>query len=81
MTSLANYTPIQRKKTPASVLPTVEVQHNGFDQWPEAMLLKSAQRCRLKHCGKSRRIRCQKCNVYLCLASDRNRFHAFNTNN
>ena len=78
--SLLNYTPIPRKKTPASVLPTVEVRHYGFDHWPEAMLLKSAQRCRLEHCGKSGRIRCQKCNVYLCLTSDRNCFHAFHTN-
>ena len=72
MRSLLNYTPIPRKKTPASVLPTVEGRHDGFDHWPEAMLLKSAQRCRLEHCGKSGRIRCQKCNVYLCLTSDRN---------
>ena len=80
MRSLLNYTPIPRKKTPASVLPTVEVRHDGFDHWPEAMLLKSAQTCRLEHCGKSGRIRCQKCNVYLCLTSDRNCFHAFHTN-
>ena len=80
MRSLLNYTPIPRKKTPASVLPTVEVRHDGFDHWPEAMLLKSAQTCRLEHCGKSERIRCQKCNVYLCLTSDRNCFHAFHTN-
>ena len=31
MTSLLNYTPIPRKKTPASVLPTAEVRHDGFD--------------------------------------------------
>ena len=31
MRSLLNYTPIPRKKTPASVLPTVEVRHYGFD--------------------------------------------------
>ena len=80
MRSLLNYTPIPRKKTPASVLPTVEVRHDGFDHWPEAMLLKSAQRCQLEHCGKSGWIRCQKCNVYLCLTSDRNCFHAFHTN-
>ena len=78
--SLLNYTPIPRKKTPASVLPTVEVRHHGFDHWSEAMLLKSAQRCRLEHCGKSGQIPCQKCNVYLCLTSDRSCFHAFHTN-
>ena len=59
MRSLLNYTPIPRKKTPASVLPTAEVRHDGFDHWPEAMRLKSAQRCRLEHCGKSGQIRCQ----------------------
>ena len=78
--SLLNFTHIPWKKTPASVLPTVEVWHNGFDLWPEAMLLNSAQRCRLEHCGKSGRIQCQKCNVYLCLTSDRNCYHAFHTN-
>ena len=31
MRSLLNYTPIPRKKTPASVLPSVEVRHDGFD--------------------------------------------------
>ena len=45
MRSLLNYTPIPWKKTPASVLPTVEVRHDGFDHWPKAMLPKSAQRC------------------------------------
>ena len=80
MSSLLNYTPIPGKKTPASVLPTVEVRHEGFDHWPEAMLLKSAQRFRLEHCGNSGWIRYQKCNVYLCLTSDRNCFHAFHTN-
>ena len=40
-----NYTPVPRKKTPASVLVTVEVRHDRFDHPPEAMLLKSAQRC------------------------------------
>ena len=39
MRSLLNYTPIPRKKTPASVLLTAEVRHDGFDHWPEAMLL------------------------------------------
>ena len=34
MTSLLNYTPIPRKKTPASVLQTVEVRNDGFDNWP-----------------------------------------------
>ena len=80
MSSLLNYTPTPQKKAPASVLPTVEVRHDGFDHWPEAMLLKSAQRCRLEHCGKSGRRWCQKCNVYPCLTSDRNCFHAFHTN-
>ena len=80
MRSLLNYTPIPWKKTPASVLATAEVRHDGFDHWPEAMLLKSTQRCRLEHYGKSGWIRCQKCNVYLCLTSDQNCFHAFHTN-
>ena len=80
MRSLLNYTPIPRKKTPASVLATAEVRHDGFDHWPEAMLLTSTQRCRLEHYGKSGWIRCQKCNVYLCLTSDQNCFHAFHTN-
>ena len=56
MRSLLNYTPIPRKKTPGSVLLTVEVRHDGFDHWPEAMLLKSAQRCRLEHCGKRKKV-------------------------
>ena len=72
MRSLLSYTHIPWKKTPASVLLTVEVRHNGFDYLPEAMLLKSAQRCRLELCGKSGWMRCQKCNVYLCLTSDPN---------
>ena len=44
MRSLLNYTLIPWKKTPASVLPTFEVQHDGFDHWPEVMLVKSTQR-------------------------------------
>ena len=44
MRSLLNYTLMPRKKTPASVLPTFENQHDGFDHWPEVMLLKSTQR-------------------------------------
>ena len=31
MRSLLSYTPIPRKKTPTSILPSVEVRHDGFD--------------------------------------------------
>ena len=52
MRSLLNYIPIPWKKTPASVLATAEVRHDGFDHWLEAILLKSAQRSQLEYLKK-----------------------------
>ena len=65
--SLLNYCPIPEKKAPLAIRPVSDLRYDGFDYWPEATQIKSAQRCKLEHCNKSGRVRCMKCNVYICL--------------
>ena len=78
--SLLNYTEeIPKKKARAAVLPNADVRFDGYDHWPDVNPLSSAQRCKLEICGKKSRTRCLKCNVYLCLSSERNCFKYFHT--
>ena len=75
--SLLNYVVVPMKKTRPAVMPNADARYDGYDHWPEVIAQKSAQRCKLEYCSKSSRTKCTKCNVYLCLSSDRNCFKSF----
>ena len=65
--SLLIYCPIPEKKTSPAIRPVSDFRYDGFDYWLGATQIKSAQRCKLEYCNNTGRVRCMKCNVYICL--------------
>ncbi|KAH8037839.1 hypothetical protein HPB51_018327 [Rhipicephalus microplus] len=57
----------------------VDIRIDGFDHFPTVDAIKNARCGRLLGCPSRSRTRCIKCNVYLCLTSDRNCFKMFHT--
>ncbi|KAL3196766.1 hypothetical protein MRX96_015383 [Rhipicephalus microplus] len=60
-------------------MPGVDKRLHLYDHWPSADSLSSARCCRLAGCTSRTRTRCEKCNVCLCLSSDKNCFKVFHT--
>lgn len=60
-------------------LPGEDKRLDSFDHWPTVDALKTPRICRLSGCNSRSRTHCEKCNVYLCLTSDRNCFKLFHT--
>ncbi|KAL3198345.1 hypothetical protein MRX96_044384 [Rhipicephalus microplus] len=60
-------------------IPGVDIRIDGFDHFPTVDAIKNARCCRLPGCPSRSRTRCIKCDVYLCLTSDRNCFKMFHT--
>ncbi|KAL3216925.1 hypothetical protein MRX96_032713 [Rhipicephalus microplus] len=63
----------------AAKIPGVDKRLDSYDHWPSVDSLSSARCCRLAGCTSRTRTRCEKCNVYLCLSSDKNCFKVFHT--
>lgn len=68
-----------RTNNKCSPLPGSSKRLDGGDHWPVVDKLKTARACRLKQCNSRTRTRCEKCDVYLCLTSDKNCFKTFHT--
>jgi hypothetical protein len=70
------------KKSPKNAstsLPIDEIRFDRVDHFPESVKkLKSANRCRWEKCLGKSRVKCMKCNVFLCLkGGDENCFYLF----
>lgn len=48
-------------------LPNNDTRSDHFDHFPEYCQLENAMRCRKKNCKGRTRVRCMKCNIFLCL--------------
>ncbi|KAL3185346.1 hypothetical protein MRX96_030163 [Rhipicephalus microplus] len=48
-------------------LPNLDTRRDRFDHFPEFCSLKNAMRCRNENCKGKTRVKCTKCNVFLCL--------------
>ena len=70
--------PAAKKRRTAVSIPPKEVRYDGFEHWPEAIKGVNQSRCRVENCTGKSRIRCTKCNVFLCL-SNNNCFVKFHT--
>lgn len=63
----------QRHDTPAAdntrpvQLPNIDTRSDRFDHFPEFCSLKNAMRCRNDNCKGKTRVKCIRCNVFLCL--------------
>ncbi|CAK1602445.1 unnamed protein product [Parnassius mnemosyne] len=57
--------------------PLAEKRHDGYEHFPTSDDIKAPRTCRLETCSSRSKIRCDKCNVYLCLSRDKNCFKAY----
>ncbi|XP_050502526.1 longitudinals lacking protein, isoforms H/M/V isoform X3 [Diabrotica virgifera virgifera] len=57
--------------------PAKEKKLDGFEHWPNIDQLTTARFCRRSGCKSRTRVRCLKCDVYLCLTKDQNCFWKF----
>ncbi|KAH8039331.1 hypothetical protein HPB51_005661 [Rhipicephalus microplus] len=65
--------PPPRKVHNAEPRPVNAVRYDGLNHSAQPF----AQRCKFEGCTSRTRIRCQKCNVFLCLSATENCFYAF----
>lgn len=57
--------------------PPSTVRYDTIDHLPVHSHKDQAGRCKMRDCKGKSRIRCEKCNIYLCLTKDRNCFRAY----
>lgn len=71
--------PLQPLKRPnaTTLRPVHDVRYDQIGHWPSVE--REQQRCKLEGCTGKPKIKCQKCNVHLCLSSGKNCFLAFHT--
>lgn len=60
-----------------ATIPTMDKRLDGYNHWPICDTIKAPRCCRLKNCSSRSKIRCTKCNVYLCLSKDNHCFYVF----
>ncbi|XP_065289748.1 piggyBac transposable element-derived protein 3-like [Dermacentor albipictus] len=66
-----------RKVHNAEPRPVNAVRYDGMNHWPAHTGNSFAQRCKLEGCNSRTRVRCRKCNVFLCLSATNDCFYAF----
>lgn len=62
-----NFEPEHKIKNYRTLIPPEHKVKDKYDHWPIVDDLKTARNCRKKSCKRSTRVRCSKCNIYLCL--------------
>jgi len=65
---------IQNYRTP---FPPEHKAKDKYEHWPIVDDLKTARNCRNKKCKSRTRVRCSKCNIYLCLSTKNTCFKDF----
>lgn len=60
-----------------TAVPCPDKRYDGFEHWPLNEDLKNPLRCRLEGCDSRTRIKCSKCDIYLCLTKHKNCFKQF----
>jgi hypothetical protein len=66
------------KRAKQAIRPVKDVRFDRCDHMPESVD-DNPQRCKLEGCKSRSRVKCLKCEVYLCLTKDRNCFKDFHT--
>ncbi|KAL3219342.1 hypothetical protein MRX96_030487 [Rhipicephalus microplus] len=66
-----------RKVHNAELRPVNAVRYDGLHHWPAHTGNSFAQRCKLEGCRSRTRVRCRKCNVFLCLSATNDCFYTF----
>lgn len=68
---------MKKKKNLPTALPCLDKRYDGFEHWPMNADLKHPLRCRMEGCDSRSRVRCTKCDVYLCFTKYKNCFINF----
>lgn len=66
-----------KKQNWRAPIPVLSKRTDCYDHFPIVDDLKTARSCRLEGCKSRSRVRCEKCNVYLCLTKSNNCFMKF----
>lgn len=75
LVSLAIEIPGKRYRPAAP--PSFEKRFDKFDHFPTFDDLSRGRKCRLESCSSTTKVRCTKCNVYLCILRNQNCFIAY----
>lgn len=67
----------RRKRRVPATLPCVDKRYDGFEHWPSCEDMKNPVKCRLEGCDSRSRVRCTKCNIFLCFTKHKNCFRSF----
>lgn len=59
--------------------PTAIKRYDGYEHFPTSDDIRAPRSCRLATCKSRSKIRCMKCDVYLCLSRDKNCFKTYHT--
>ncbi|KAL1440946.1 hypothetical protein MTO96_008992 [Rhipicephalus appendiculatus] len=57
--------------------PPNAVRYDGKDHWPQQLQLPFPQRCKYEKCPAKTRVRCRKCDVFLCIAAEKDCFFLY----
>lgn len=60
-----------------TIAPSEAKRYDGYEHYPISDDIKAPRSCRLEECGSRSKIRCGKCDVYLCLSRDKNCFKTY----
>jgi len=72
-----NQMTIQRPQNYRAPVPPTNKVKDGFEHWPEVCNIPNPKCCRMKGCKSRSRIKCTKCDIYLCLTAKKNCFTIF----
>jgi len=73
--SLRTPTPPTKRRRLFAARPSEDVRFDNVDHWPNP----TDERQRCKHCSNYSRMKCIKCDIYLCLNKNKNCFRLFHT--
>ena len=65
-----------KKRRSATAVPSKDLRLDGMGHWP---IVAQRNRCRHPNCKDRTVIKCQKCNIFLCLQKNRNCFLTYHT--
>jgi len=74
-----NEPPRKKTRESASSVPKL-LRYDGFDHWPMFVSAVNNTRCKNEQCSGKTYWKCSKCNVHLCLHSNRNCFTQYHIN-
>lgn len=68
---------VEDKKTSVQPLPAINKRTDGYDHWPTSDDISAPRCCRLEECKSRSKVRCTKCNIYLCMSKGKDCFRIF----